>query len=56
MTLLQHIEIRDLVGTDINELEYIDHIFIYGSITFFQIVHINGCTRFINALDYIANL
>lgn len=39
MTLPQYIQIKNLVGSEINELEYIDHIVEQEGFTYFSIMH-----------------
>ena len=44
-TLNQMTKARNLVGTDINELEYIESLFIESSKTFFQVISLDGSER-----------
>jgi hypothetical protein len=46
-TLKQMTEARNLVGTEINELEYIDHIVLENSKTYFHVIHLNGNERLV---------
>ncbi len=52
-TLKQMTEARNLVGTDINELEYIDHIVIQDSKTYFQIIHLDGSEKLIEIKELL---
>jgi len=47
-------EARNLVGTEINELEYIDHLVLENSKTYFQIIHLNGNKRLVEISEIIA--
>ena len=38
---------RNLVGTEINDLEYIDHLVLENSKTYFQVIHLNGDKRLV---------
>ena len=53
LTLKQSIEIKNLIDTEINEVEYIDHIVIENDTTFFNVIHLNGSERLINVFDII---
>lgn len=52
-TLKQMTEAKNLVGTEINELEYIDHIVIENSKTYFQIIHLNGSERLVEISEIL---
>lgn len=52
-TLNQMTKATKLVGTEINELEYIDHIVIQDSKKYFQIIHLNGSERLIEIKELI---
>ena len=44
---------RNLVGTEINEVEYIDHIVIQDSKAYFQVIHLNGQERLIEVSEIV---
>jgi hypothetical protein len=46
-------ESRNLVGTEINELEYIDHMVMEQGKTYFQIIHLNGQERLIEITEIV---
>jgi len=52
-TLDQMTKARNLVGTEINELEYIDHIVIQDSKTYFQIIHLDGSEKLIEIKELL---
>ena len=43
----------NLVGTEINELEYIDHIVMENGKNYFQIIHLNGGERLLEIESYL---
>lgn len=53
VTLNQMESAKSLIGTEINELEYISHIVLENSKTFFQIVHLNGNERLIDITEFV---
>ena len=44
---------RKLVGSDINDLEYIDHIVIQDNKTYFQIIHLDGHERIVEITEIL---
>jgi len=52
-TLDQMTKARNLVGTEINELEYIDHIVIQDGKTYFQIIHLDGSEKLIEIKELL---
>jgi len=52
-TLSQMTEAKNLVGTEINEVEYIDHLVIENSKTYFQVIHLNGSERLLEISEII---
>ena len=52
-TLKQMTEARNLVGSDINDFEYVDYIVMQDSKTYFQIVHLNGSDRLAEIIEIL---
>lgn len=52
-TLNQMIEARNLIGTEVNEIEYIDHIVLQDGKTYFQIVSLDGSERLIEIKELL---
>ena len=52
-TLKQMTEARNLIGTEINDLEYIDHLVIENSKTYFQVIHLNGNERLVEIKEIL---
>ena len=45
---------KSLIGTEINELEYIDHMVIEGGKTYFSVIHLNGNERLVPVEDIMS--
>ncbi len=56
MNSAQYETARNLVGTEINELEYIDHIVMQDSKEFFQVIHLNGNERLVEISEHLSTL
>lgn len=52
-TLNQMTQAKKLVGSEINDFEYIDHIVMENSNTYFQIIHLNGNERLIEISEIL---
>lgn len=52
-TLNQMTEAKKIVGTEVNEVEYIDHIVMENSKTYFQVIHLNGNERLIEISELV---
>ena len=53
LTFEQTTKATNLVGTEINELEFINHIVWENGETFFNVIHLNGNERLVNVLEII---
>ena len=52
-TLSQMTEARNLIGSEINDLEYIDHLVMENSKTYFQVIHLNGNKRLVEIKEIL---
>jgi len=52
-TLNQMTEARNLVGTDINETEYVDHLVMENEKTYFQIISLKGDERLLEITEIV---
>ena len=53
LTLTQMESAKALLGTDVNELEFAEHIVIENGNTYFQLIHLNGTERLALVSDFI---
>jgi len=53
LTLTQMESAKALLGTDVNELEYADHIVMENGNTYFQLIGLDGTERLALVSDFI---
>lgn len=56
LTLEQTQKANELVGTEINELEYIDHIVWENEKEYFQIISLNGKERLLEIASHLESV